>query len=52
MRVAYDTHLHHNPNPTHRVAYKRQSPFLRINTTSFRFYVAYYLYALSWDRVE
>ncbi len=38
------THLPHNPNPTHRVAYTRQSPFLRINTTSFRFYLAYYLY--------
>ncbi len=33
----YDTHLPHDPNPTHRVAYSRQSPFLRINTTSFRF---------------
>ncbi len=35
---AYDTHLPHNPNPTHHVAYTRQRPFLHINTTSFRFY--------------
>ncbi len=38
----YDTHLHHNPNPTHCVAYTHQSKFLRINTTSFCFYLAYY----------
>ncbi len=30
----------------------RQSPFLRINTTSFRFYLPYYLYAFSWDQCE
>ncbi len=47
----YDMHLPHNPNPTHRVAYTNQSQFLRINTTSFHFYLAYNLYALSWDRV-
>ncbi len=35
--ILYDTHLPHNPNPTHCVAYTRQSPFLRINTTSFCF---------------
>ncbi len=38
---AYDTHLPHNPNPTHREAYTHQSPFLRINTTSFHFYLPY-----------
>ncbi len=32
------------------ISYIRQSPVLRINTTSFRFYLAYYLYAFSWDR--
>ncbi len=37
----YDTHLPHNPNHTHRVAYTCQSPFLRINTTSF--HLVYYL---------
>ncbi len=37
----------HNPDLTHRIAYTCQSPFLRINTTSFHFYLAYYLYALS-----
>ncbi len=36
-----DTHLPHSPNPDHRVAYTRQSPFFRINTASF--YLAYYL---------
>ncbi len=40
----YDMHLPHNPNPTHRVVYTRQSPFLRVNTMSFHFYLAYYLY--------
>ncbi len=30
---SYDTHLPHSPNPTHRVAYTRQSQFLRINNT-------------------
>ncbi len=48
----HDTHLPHNPNPTHCVAYTCQSPFLRINTMSFCFYLAYYLYVLSWDQVE
>ncbi len=37
----YYKHLLYNPNPTHRVAFTRQSPFLHINTTSFRFYLAY-----------
>ncbi len=40
-----------NPTLGNPVAYTRQSPFLRINSTSFCFYLAYYLYALSWDRV-
>jgi len=35
--ILYDTHLPHNPNLTHRVAYTRQSPFLHIITTSFVF---------------
>ncbi len=48
----YDTHLPHKPNPTHREAYTRQSPCLRLNTTSFQFYLAYYFYALSWDWVQ
>ncbi len=30
-------HLPHNPSHTHRLAYTRQSPFLRINTTSYQF---------------
>jgi len=60
----YDKHLPHNPNPTLRVAYTRQSlvcisiffayqsPFLRINTTSLHFLLgAIYLYTLSRDRV-
>ncbi len=49
----YDTLLSHNPNPnpTHRVAYTRQSTFFRINTTSFHLNLTYYLYAFSWDRV-
>ncbi len=38
--IAYNLHAIFSP-----------SPFLRINTTSFNFYLAYYLYALSWDRV-
>ncbi len=38
-------HLPHNPNPTHCVAYTRQSQFLRINSTSC--YFAYNLFALS-----
>ncbi len=49
--LTYDTHLPHNPNPTHCVAYRRQSQFLCINTTSFCFYLVYHLYALSLDRV-
>ncbi len=44
-------HLPHNANPTHRVAYTCQSPFFHFNVTSFHFYLAYYLYTLSWDRV-
>ncbi len=40
---AYDTHLPHNP---------KKRKFLRINTTSFCFYLPYYLYALSWDQVS
>ncbi len=46
----YDTHLPHNPNPNHRVAYTRQSPYL---PTSFNFYLVYqinivYIYALQY----
>lgn len=33
----YDTHLPHNPKPTHCIAYAHQSPFLHVNTTSFHF---------------
>ncbi len=32
-----------------RLSYARQSTFLRINTASFCFYLAYYLYLFSWD---
>ncbi len=48
---SFRMHLSHNPNPTHRVAYTCQSHFFHINTTSFPFYLAYYLYALSWDSI-
>ncbi len=46
---ASDTNLLHNPNPTHHVAYTCLSKFLRVNTTSFFFFLAHYLYALPWD---
>ncbi len=42
---AYDTHLPHNLNPTHRVAYTTKVNFFRINSTSF--HLAHYLYAPS-----
>ncbi len=46
MNMIHSLHIWYastpNPNPTHRVAYSLQSPFLRINTTSLHFYLAYY----------
>ncbi len=35
--LSYDKHIPLNPNPTHRVAYTRQSPFLHSHTTIFVF---------------
>ncbi len=49
MRSFHDMiRIYPQANSTHPVAYR---PFLRIDTTSFPFYLAY-LYRLSWDQVE
>ncbi len=44
--------LHIICTPNTFVSYIRQSLFFRINTTSFHFYLPYYLYAFSWDRTQ
>ncbi len=44
--------LHIICTPNTFVSYIRQSSFFRINTTSFHFYLPYYLYGFSWDRAQ
>ncbi len=43
--------LHIKCMPNMCISYER-SPFLHINTTSFCFYLAYYLYVFSWDLAQ
>ncbi len=47
-KTAYQMHTTH----MHIIEYERQSPFLGIDTMSFHFYLAYYLYTFSWDRAQ